>query len=268
MKSTMKLIITLCIIALVASVASAETRNEDLPSENELISLTENFKVSDNYVTEMSACIQNDHPTRKYDIWEYIDIDEGNTRKVISVYYRDPTSSKGYGSLYYDETGRRITRMCGVEYKLIESYKGEPEKATKDVEEEEVEEEVEEEEDEGQTYSDLESFLDKDGTNNEKFSKSKDCATALISALENNGWTTELVKVVYKTGDKKYSRHIVEVETNDEGTVWIDSYGGIDKRVTQLETGKQWLAESACGTCRYDGEGKYNRGIVMKITYP
>ena len=145
MKTITKALITLCIIALFAGVSAAETANKDLPSEAELISLTENFKVSENYISELSSCIVKDYPAYKYDIWEVVD--GNNTVKVISVYYNDPVSSEGYGSIYYDENGRRINRMCGITYNLLESYMGEPEKATeasKEVVENSIKEEIKE----------------------------------------------------------------------------------------------------------------------------
>jgi len=268
MNKLTKTLLGLLCIALLCSTVSAETQNKDLPTQGEISNFIAGIPVTENYISTVFETVKDQQPTWKCDTWE-----DQNGVGYISLYYT-ASSSKGYGSIYYDEKGNVVGPMCGVTYKLIDSYKGESvskvetEKEASEEEPEEEEEEVEEEEDSKQTYADLMSFLDDDDTNTQKFSKSKACATALISALEDDGWNAELVKVIYKSGDKKYSRYIAEVETDDEGTVYIDSYGGIDKRVTQLENGKQWLAESACGTCSHDSDGRYNKGIVTKITYP
>lgn len=267
---TITAVITLCLFALLASTASAETENKDLPTQGEISDFIAGIPVSENYVSTVFETVKDQQPTWKCDTWE-----DQNGIEYISLYYTSD-SSKGYGSVYYNENGNVVGPACGLIFKLIDSYKGEYVSSensenvdSKDVDEEpEEEEESEEEDDSKQDYSDLMNFLDEDDTNTEKFSKSKTCANALIDSLEDNDWSAKLVKVIYKSNDKKYSRYIAEVETDDEGTVYIDSYGGIDKRVTQLEKGKQWLAESACGTCPNDSEGKYNKGIVMKITYP
>jgi len=268
-KLTKTLLGLFCIALLTCSTVSAETQNKDLPTQGEINNFLVDIPVSENYISTVFETVKDQQPTWKCDTWE-----DQNGVGYISLYYI-ASSSRGYGSVYYDENGNVIGPSCGVTYKLIDSYKGETaskveteNEGSEEIEESEDEEGVEEEEDNEQTYSDLESFLDKDNTNEQSFSKSKSCAKALISSLEEDGWNAELVKVIYKSGDKKYSRYIAEVETDDEGTVYIDSYGGIDKRVTQLENGKQWLAESACGTCSHDSDGRYNKGIVTKITYP
>jgi uncharacterized Zn finger protein (UPF0148 family) len=263
----LKVFCLLCAFAMFTGLACAETANEDLPTQGEISNFIAGIPVSNNYISTVFETVKDQQPTWKCDIWE-----DQNGIGYISLYYTSD-SSRGYGSVYYNENGNIIGPSCGVTYKLIDSYKGES-VSNVETEKEASEEEPEEEEDEGveedskQTYSDLTTFLDEDDTNEQSYSKSKACANALISALEEDGWNAELVRVVYISGDKKYSRYIAEVETSDEGTVYIDSYGGIDKRVTQLEKGEQWLAESACGTCPHDSEGKYNKGIVTKITYP
>jgi hypothetical protein len=117
------------------------------------------------------------------------------------------------------------------------------------------------------TYSDLVDFLIEDDTNEHVFKSSKKCSKALLYNLDEANWEVSLVKVTLE--DEK--RYCVAVDTSDEGLVYIDCFtvggGAIDKRVTQLEKGEQWLAESVDGTCPLDDDGFYNRGIVEKIRF-
>jgi hypothetical protein len=125
------------------------------------------------------------------------------------------------------------------------------------------------------TYRDLVTFLASDDTNKQSFSSSRKCSEYLISHLTQAGWEAKLKKAYFgknpSTGRYKV-RYCVEVKVDDQGIANIDSFSstgnGIDKRVTQLKAGKQWLASSADGTCPYDATGLYNRGNVTNVTYP
>jgi hypothetical protein len=140
-------------------------------------------------------------------------------------------------------------------------------------EEDLTEEEEYNETEDNRTYAALLEFLADDNTNENSFKSSKSCAMALEENLVNEGWGSKLEKATFKaTGKtgKHLIRYCVGIETSDEGTVYIDSYSGkagdgIDKRVTVLEAGKKWKAESADGICPHDQEGRYNRGKVLKV---
>ena len=145
----LKHIITVLILSFfVCSAASAETANKDLPTKGELTDFTESISFMYDFTASASAHSEEEHPTWKWDLWTY---EDGNKSKnVISFYYTDPKSQKGYGSIYYDENGEIVKSMCGVNYELYESYRGkepvEEEKIIEDTSEREtIEEEIEEE---------------------------------------------------------------------------------------------------------------------------
>lgn len=132
MKSLYRTTVLFCLIALlVCSTASAETENKDLPTKEELLSFTENVTFDSCFPTEALVVMKEKYPTYKCDIWNV------NGEVQGSFYYSDTDSEKGYGSIYYDKSGKTVPRVCGITYELKESYKGEvaKESVTKNIEE-------------------------------------------------------------------------------------------------------------------------------------
>lgn len=272
MKALKQICIAFLIMIVAVSSVTAQTENKDLPPEKELRSFIDGIDASDNYLSYITELSQTEHPTWKWDLWS----------DRVSFYYCDSGSSKGYGSIYLDSTGNEVAQSCSGSCKLVKSYIGEAEPINKDVVKLEAdvdESEIEDEEDNTvgtetrTTYADLLKFLEKDNTNEKGFGSSKECSIHLISKLPDDFKDeSKLVKAYFKKDSNgKYTiRHCVGIETSDEGLVYIDSYSGktgsgIDKRVTVLEVGQRWQAESADGTCPYDETGRYNRGKVLKI---
>jgi hypothetical protein len=126
--------------SLLACTASAATENKDLPTEQEITNYLSGLQISNNFVTSASEASLSDNPSWKWDTWKDTD---GNSR--ISFYYTID-SAKGYGSLYYDDSGKQFGKMCGMETTLVKSYTGEAVKD--DTKEEEVTETPTEEEEE------------------------------------------------------------------------------------------------------------------------
>lgn len=117
MKSLYRSIGLFCLIAfVVCSTASAETANEDLPSLEQVLTFVDS--VSDQNIGSISEASLESNPTWKWDTWKDT---EGN--EYISFYYVSD-SSKGYGSVYFDNSGKKTVIPCG-DYDLVRSYLGE-----------------------------------------------------------------------------------------------------------------------------------------------
>ena len=128
---------TLLILALLTTAASAQTENKDLPTQATITNYLSGLQISSDFVESASESSMNDNPTWKWDTWTDA---EGND--FISFYYT-ADSSKGYGSLYYDDSGNEVGKTCGLTLTLADSYKGE---AVKEENPDPVEDELEEDE--------------------------------------------------------------------------------------------------------------------------
>jgi hypothetical protein len=118
----------------------AATPKDQLPTKDELIDFlgTVPIRYNESYVETASGMALEQHPTWKWDIWKTDD------SKMISFYYSDSGSKKGYGSIYLSDMGSDVTKTCPGDTALLESYAGDEENNT--VEEiTEVEEVIEEE---------------------------------------------------------------------------------------------------------------------------
>lgn len=128
---------TLLILALLTTAASAQTENKDLPTQATITNYLSGLQISSDFVESASESSLNYNPAWKWDTWTDA---EGND--YISFYFTSD-SAKGYGSLYYDDSGNLIGKTCGLSLTLEDSYKGE---AVKEENPDPVEDEPEEEE--------------------------------------------------------------------------------------------------------------------------
>jgi hypothetical protein len=118
----------------------AATPNDQLPTKDELIGFlgTVPIRYNESYVETASSMAFEQHPSWKWDIWQTDD------SKMISFYYLDQDSKKGYGSIYLSDMGFDVTKTCKGNTSLLESYSGEEENnAVEEITE--VEEVIEEE---------------------------------------------------------------------------------------------------------------------------
>ncbi|AKB43754.1 hypothetical protein [Methanosarcina vacuolata] len=120
MKLPLKIIYIFLIFALLTSCVAA-TKTKDLPTKEEITDFIAGIPVSDNYIITVFNAVIDKQPTWNCDIW--VDKD-GN--QLLSLYYVDPDSTKGYGSIYFNELGKDISRQDkqGLELKLVKIYVG------------------------------------------------------------------------------------------------------------------------------------------------
>ncbi len=268
-------LLILCALIFWNNPASAKSENKDMPTLLQVKAWNTNFGSPSNYVDASYKDFIKTFPAGHVDKMKD---SVGNVAGIVFYYY-DPASSKGYGALYYDASGKAMSPGCNNGITFYDSYTGDGSSITEEVTEETQEDTNEESDEEvtddsGTTYDDLLDELEEDDTSEQSFSSSKDCAKSLISNLpEKFRKDAVLVKATFKaTGStgKHLIRYCAGIETSDEGLVYIDSYSGksgngIDKRVTVLKAGQKWQAESACKSCSGDETGRYNRGKVLKV---
>jgi len=108
MKMTIKIAGVFLIFALLTSCVAA-TENKDLPTREEIIDFIAGIPVSDNYIITVFNTVEDKQLAWNCDIWE-----DKNGNQILSVYYVDRDSAKGYGSIYFNELGEEIS-MRGVE---------------------------------------------------------------------------------------------------------------------------------------------------------
>ena len=145
MKLTLKIGSVFLIFALLTSCVAA-TENKDLPTKEEITNFISGIPVSSNYIITAFDAVKEKHPAWNCDTW----VDK-NGNQILSLYYVDPDSAKGYGSIYFNEFGKEIS-MSGVEVKLVNHYVGEAVSEEQPVEEDDqpVEEETQPVEEETQ----------------------------------------------------------------------------------------------------------------------
>ena len=118
MKLPLKITGVFLIFALLTSCVAA-TENKDLPTKEEITDFIAGIPVSDNYIITVFDTVKDKQPTWNCDTWK-----DKNGNQMLSLYYVNPDSSKGYGSIYFNELGEEISK-CGVEAKLVNHYVGE-----------------------------------------------------------------------------------------------------------------------------------------------
>lgn len=117
-------LIGICIFTLfMCANVTAETQNKDLPTADQISTFVNSIKSPS--VEILSETSKNDNPAWKWDTWKD---KEGN--KYISFYFTS-TSARGYGSQYFDDSGKKVSLPCGG-YELTYSYKGESNKDVSD----------------------------------------------------------------------------------------------------------------------------------------
>ncbi|GLI13613.1 hypothetical protein MTHERMMSTA1_07390 [Methanosarcina thermophila MST-A1] len=92
---------------------------QDLPTKEEITDFIAGIPVTDNYINTVYDAVVNNHPSWNCDIWK-----DKNGNQLLSLYYINPSSAKGYGSIYINEFGKEVS-TAGVELKLVKSYVGE-----------------------------------------------------------------------------------------------------------------------------------------------
>ncbi|HPS89915.1 MAG TPA: hypothetical protein PLC35_08095, partial [Methanosarcina vacuolata] len=141
MKLPLKIIGIFLIFALLTSCVAA-TEPKDLPTKEEITDFIASIPVSDNYINTVFDAVKDEQPTWNCDTWE-----DKNGNQMLSLYYVDPDSSKGFDSIYFNELGEEIS-MRGVEVDLVNKYIG---KAVSDESKEDVTETEDEEENDSTT---------------------------------------------------------------------------------------------------------------------
>lgn len=117
MKLTLKITGVFLVFALLTSCVTA-TENKDLPTKEEITDFIAGIPVSNKYINTVFDAVKDNQPTWNCDTW----VDK-NGNQILSLYYVDPDSTKGYGSIYFNELGKEIS-MHGVEVELVNHYVG------------------------------------------------------------------------------------------------------------------------------------------------
>ena len=126
----MKIKRILCIALLISLIAvlpvSAQTE-KDLPTNEELTKFLEGIPKEPGFISTAANAAVKEHPTWPWDKWT----------NSISFYYENVGSPKGYGSIYFDDTGKKITPSCVGGCELLQSHTGleKAEKENKEVKE-------------------------------------------------------------------------------------------------------------------------------------
>jgi len=118
MKLTLKIICVFLIFALLTSYVAA-TENKDLPTKKEITDFIAGIPVSDNYIITVFNTVKDKQPAWNCDTW----VDQ-NGNQILSLYYVNPNSERGYGSIYFNEFGKE-TYISGVKFNLVNHYVGE-----------------------------------------------------------------------------------------------------------------------------------------------
>jgi len=217
MKSVIKMF-TFLLIALITVCVVSATSNDKLPSKDEVNSVLSEMKTSS--ASDIFNTVKEDHPAWKVDLLECSTC--SGDKEALALYYDNSSSQKGYGSIYFKE-GEIVSPSNLKGYSLKEPYKGELDESGNDIEpsenndtekdntteddkEDKIIKEDETESTSKNTYEAFQNLLD-DYDGDLKSTKEED-ADALSEYFTENGWDTK----VY---------HCVEVDTSDEGTVYI-----------------------------------------------
>jgi hypothetical protein len=73
--------------------------DKNLPTKEEVTTFANNVTFKYDFALVASAHSKEEHPAWKWDLWKYNSRQE--EKNVISFYYSDQNSSKGYGSIYW-----------------------------------------------------------------------------------------------------------------------------------------------------------------------
>lgn len=111
-----KTIICFLIWTLFVGIVSAETANADLPSASAITSFCEKY-TGNNFIDTVKTKSVAENPTWKWDVIE------GCGNKLIAFYFH-ANNERGYGSVYYNNTGDVVIPDCSCNYELLKSYKG------------------------------------------------------------------------------------------------------------------------------------------------
>lgn len=205
----MKPIKLFCIAVLIALVTVSTVTAKELPSKTELNNFLSDIPKEDGFIKTASEAALDEHPEWPWDKWT----------SAISFYYNDPSSKKGYGSIYFDDNGKKMTASC-KDCKLVRSYKGSEAGDEKEVDDEEDNENDESPREES-------SKIIKDGIRNEgkhtledlrdaiddytgKLTcTSKSCAESLCAYLNEDGWDAEVEFCIKVTTEDEGERYII-----------------------------------------------------------
>lgn len=192
----MKPIKLFCIALLIALVTVSTVTAKELPSKSELNTFISDIPKEDGFIKTASEAALDEHPEWHWDKWT----------SAVSFYYNDPGSKKGYGSIYFDDNGKKMTASC-KDCKIIESHKGseEPneEKEEAPRETERIKEGIRSK---GHTLDDLRTAIDEYDGNLDCTKKS--CVEALYKYLDDDGWDVKI-------------RYCIAVDTEDEGERYV-----------------------------------------------
>ena len=119
MKNITKIGLLLVVCTLLCISIVTATDNTNLPTRNEVNSSLEDMKGKS--ASEVMDSVKEDHSTWKADLLECSTC--AGDKEAIALYFSDPGSSKGYGSIYY-KNGEIVSPSILKGYSTKESYKG------------------------------------------------------------------------------------------------------------------------------------------------
>ena len=225
MKMSLKIIGVFLIFTLLTSCVAA-TENKDFPTKEEITGFIAGIPVSDNYINTVVDAVKDKQPAWKCDIW----VDK-NDNQMLSLYYVDPDSAKGYNSIYFNEFGKEIS-LCGVEVELVYQYKG------KDVSEENTDNTVEIADETDQTDSET-----------------------VETADETDQTDSETVETADET-DQTDSETVEAADETDQNAEYDERLAEYDERLAEYE--KQLAEYEREQSVKYDPSTKYKIHTVYE----
>ena len=219
-----QLIILILACLAVSFTAANATASEERIAKEDFTKFVDNFEApaGEDYLPSLYNALVKEYPQYDWDLWE-----------LYVSGYPSAENSKGFKSVYVNEKGQTVTPACGVNTEPVKSHKviDENTDGKEEVKDEEVKEDVDEKEEDIQdedeeeieesehTYENLGKALD--DYEGKLTCASKSCAKSLSGYLDEKGWDTEVIKKTFKTIDSKKKMYCVQVNTEDEGDVYI-----------------------------------------------
>lgn len=201
MKPITKIGLILLVCAVLGITLATATSNDKLPSKDDVTAFCTEMKGTS--ASTVFEKVKSAHSTWNADLLECSTC--SGDKEAIALYYTD-SGSKGYGSIYFNETG--IIKPSDLKgYTLKDSYKGESsDNTTEENTAAPVEDKVIEVSNTTEhTYNDLSEFLD-DYKGEKTYSQGN--VQSLQDAFLKAGWNTEI-------------RYCIAVNTSDEGLLHI-----------------------------------------------
>lgn len=246
MKLPLKMTGVLLIFALLTSCVAA-TENKDLPTKEEITDFIAGISVSDNYIITVFDTVKDKQPAWNCDTW----VDK-NGNQILSLYYVDPDSAKGYGSIYFNKLGKEISTR-GVEVKLVNHYVG------KAGSEEKIDDPVLMTEETGQTTEETGQTAD-DTVQTDEYKELLDESEELLDEYKEQLAKSEGQSVKYNNQPITYKD-----PSGEDDSQSVENVAKTVENVSQTVEDVAKTVENVAHTVEDEEETKWNKKILTEI---